>query len=100
MQVILRQQRLELGRSLTEAINIFQHRVAGSGSLSRYGSAELRYMGNTLHRGIDIANTGRNLLIDKCYCIHRIDEFGKTINNSGKHGTDLVFDLPDIRGVF
>jgi len=40
-------------------------------------------MGNTLHRGIDMANTGRNLVIHKFYCIHSIDEFGKTINNSG-----------------
>jgi len=40
-------------------------------------------MGNTLHRGIDMANTSRNLVIHKFYCIHGIDEFGKTINNSG-----------------
>ena len=76
MQVILRHQRPEVGRSHTEAINIFQHRVAGSGSLFQYGSAELHYMCNTLHRGIDVANTGRNLLIRRFDYVHHISEFG------------------------
>ena len=98
-QVILLRQPLEVDCTLPEAINIFQHRVAGSGSLFWYGSAELQNICNTLHRGIDVANTGRNLLIRWFDYVHHISEFGKTINNSGKHGTDLVFDLHNIRGV-
>ncbi len=98
-QVILLRQPLEVDRSLPEAINIFQHRVAGSGSLFRYGSAELHYMGKSLHRGIDVANTGRNLLIHRFDYVHHISEFGKTINNSDKHGADLIFDLHNICGV-
>ncbi len=70
-----------------------------SGSLFRYGSAELHYMCNTLHRRIDVANTSRNLLIRRFDCIHHISEFGKTINNSDKHGADLIFDLHNICGV-
>jgi len=98
-QVILLRQPLEVDRSLTEAVNIFQHRVAASGSLFRYGSAELHYMCKTLHRGIDVANTGRNLLIHRFDYVHHISEFGKTINNSDKHGADLIFDLHNICGV-